>query len=366
MCIMVKLFKSGRTGNYYGQFCKPDGTRKQFSCHTSNKRKADAYAQAHWQELLKEIEESSGNPKQSYTLSEFADFYLQRLKAHLSEWTIIAYRDSFTQLIKRVGDTSLSDLTLFQCHEFIYNNQPSTETAARHFRQLRRALTLAVRWDILKDNPFSHLDAPKPVHKRKDTFTEEQFNTFIDNLPTGTFAERRFKRMTIFARISGLRLSEILYLNAPDILFEKDVILVKNSEAFRTKSGKERFVPLSTYGATLLANQLEDNINHTDVRVRNSSIVFPNNTGGNLSKYTVSEVFRQFKNSIMPEKANICFHSLRGTFITSAYDDGVPIAQIQKAVGHRTIRTTEGYINYDLINLVKLQDSLNKIKFKEN
>jgi integrase/recombinase XerD len=268
--------------------------------------------------------------------------------------------------LKRIGDLPLNAITVTLCHDFIYRDQPSTQTAARHFRQLRRAFNLAVRWKLLEDNPLLGLDCPKPIQRKKDTLNENEFEQFITALPMNSFSGRRFKRMVILARLTGVRESELLNLTLEDVLEDDRVILIRNCDSFRTKSGKHRFVPLSSMALEIINSQLTENEQHHNRQLRTSKYIFPNSSGLPLSVFTISEQFRKHSREILPDKKNLCFHSLRGSFITSAIEDGVPIAQIQIAVGHSSIVTTQSYIAYDRIKVQQLAHFLETIRITNN
>jgi site-specific recombinase XerD len=356
---MVRVFKNNRTGNYYGHFYNGSGKRIQFSCRTSNLRKAEKFATLKWQDFNKQ--QKSQDEYTSPLISAFCNLYLDRLSTHLSPRTIETYKDSFIQFLKWVPDIPLAEVSVTQCHDFIFNHQPSTHTAVRHYKQLRRAFSLAVRWKLLENNPFLEIECPKPDQHRKDTLTEKEFYDLLEILPVKTFSERRFKRIIIVGRMTGLRLGELLHVGIDDVMVEKNILLVRNKGGFRTKSGRNRFVPLSKSTAKIIQEQIEENREHPNLSVRGSSVLFPNLQGTFLSIFTVSPLFRNYVRQLFPEKQNLCFHSLRGTFITQAIEDGVPISQVQLAAGHKTIRTTEGYINYDLIKLSRLEESLNRV-----
>jgi integrase/recombinase XerD len=251
-------------------------------------------------------------------------------------------------------------------YHFLYEAQPSTQTAAKHYRQLRRAFKIAKRWKLITENPLDEIDQPKPIQRKKDTFTPEEFSGLIDSLPTTTFAQRRFKRIVLIARFTGARASEVFNIRKDNILVEKEMLLVTNTDSFRTKSGKNRYIPLSRAAIKLVREQLKENSAHSNPYISHSQFLFPTEKGMPLSLFTISPLFRNVVRLLFPTKTNLCFHSLRATFITHAVDDGVPLAQIQMAVGHVTVRTTEGYINYDNIKLSHLKRSLNNISVEKH
>jgi len=72
------------------------------------------------------------------------------------------------------------------------------------------------------------------------------------------------------------------------------------------------------------------------------AVQLANNQGRPLSSRQFWDVFRKYaRQAGLP--AGISTHSSRATFITLAYEAGLQGEDIQRTVGHASIRTTEGY-----------------------
>jgi site-specific recombinase XerD len=354
---MFRLFLSGRTGRYYCEYSIKNH-RRQFSCKTANKKKALKFASERITLLLEEGERSSGSRQ---LLSRFTEHYLQVIKEHISPNTVTCYRDSLCQLKKVLGDVEIGLITEYDCQKFLYCSQPSTQTASKHFRQLKRAFSLAQRWKFISMNPFDSLDPIRPVQRKKGYFKQKEFGKFYETLQTKTFAQRRFKRIVLLARLTGCRLSEIRFLRKDNIDFKRKCLYITNFENFRTKSGKNRKVPLSNNAIELLHQQISENIMNEENLVKTSEFVFPNQKGNQLSKYTISALFIMHRKKIFPDRRDLCFHSLRSSFITHLYFDGVKPQTIQICCGHRTIATTESYAHLEMMPLDGIQESLNQL-----
>lgn len=54
----------------------------------------------------------------------------------------------------------------------------------------------------------------------------------------------------------------------------------------------------------------------------------------------------------------ITAHRLRGTYATWLSEEGVPIQDIAKALGHKDIKTTEGYLEVDLSRVARAQERI--------
>lgn len=353
---MTHLFKSGRTGRYYCQFTL-NGKRRQFSTKTSNKQDAIKIADQKTTEFKKQV--GIFEPT-SITLQEFSDYYLRTVSSQLSKGSVLAYKDSLKHFIQSVGNLRFTLVTIPICQKFIYHSGYSPQTASKHYRHLKRAFRLAVRWRYTGFSPFEHIDPPRVPETKKDYLTETEFSHLMDCLRISTFAERRFKRLIYCARMTGARESEILNLSMQNIDFERSNLYLKNNEIFKTKSRKDRTVPLSSELIQILKEQIRENRFSDKDLIRQSPYIFPSNNGTPLSIYYVSPQFKKVCRELFPYKKRLCFHSLRSTFITLAIFDGVPRTQIQRAVGHRSYRTTESYAHLETIPMDDLRASLNK------
>ena len=145
---------------------------------------------------------------------------------------------------------------------------------------------------------------------------------------------------------SGLRVSEVVKLKISDLDIDNKTILIKAS-----KGNKDRFSLLSEQSIKLLKIYL-DNTNKRPLavpfvadrrsRVKGGMGGFEKDKLFPLTQRTIQKLFTQAKNKADINKQATC-HSLRHSFATHLLDKGVDIRYIQKLLGHKDIKTTQGY-----------------------
>ena len=131
----------------------------------------------------------------------------------------------------------------------------------------------------------------------------------------------------------GLRVSELVGLRVRDIDGERRVLRVE-----RGKGDKDRDIELSAATLDLLRRYWS--------AYRPCDWLFPNdNTSRPLSVSTPQKVYNQCKQVAGIEKRG-GIHSLRHAFATHKLEAGMPIHQLQHALGHRSLESTARYVHW--------------------
>jgi integrase len=129
-------------------------------------------------------------------------------------------------------------------------------------RHIKAAFSFAVDIGMLQSNPAHKVRLCKIVQNNHRMFLDQGE---IERLKTACDADPDLRRMVDFTLRTGLRRGEITSLQWRDIDFERKVIKVRNKESFRTKSGKNREVPMNDQVEAILiamAKQIRDPNDH--------------------------------------------------------------------------------------------------------
>jgi site-specific recombinase XerD len=351
------LFKNRTKGNiYYGTYYDRTGRRRQFSTGTTNARLARQKFATHLQEVW---EKENEQKLRAISLSKFTEEYLSsRRGEQISSGQLKELRSSLTFLQKVVGDVALQSITVQQCETFITQGWKATGwsslyTAKKHYQNLSHAFKTAVRWQYIRENPFTRIKKPKPIEQLPEYLNRKDTALFYDSLPEVTPWHRRFKNIFLLVVNSGLRLGEIQNLERRDIDFKKKEIYIRPKSNWSPKSRRARVVPMSEDAVRALRSQLYENANSENERIRESVYLFPNPYGFPLSPRVIEMPFNEMARQLFPERPKLHFHSLRHTYASFLCESGVPLQEIQKILGHSTIRMTEVYArlrNHDFSN----------------
>lgn len=131
----------------------------------------------------------------------------------------------------------------------------------------------------------------------------------------------------------GLRVSELVALRVKDIDGERRVLRVEQG-----KGGKDRDVALSE--ATL------EQLRRYWSRYRPGEYLFPNdNSREPLHVSTPQKVYLQCKREAGIEKRG-GIHALRHAYATHQLEAGMPVHQLQRALGHRSLESTMRYVHW--------------------
>lgn len=147
---------------------------------------------------------------------------------------------------------------------------------------------------------------------------------------TGSTAARDRAAVVLLADL-GLRVGELCSLDVGDLGVERGHRVVR----FVGKGGRARRRAL-TPGATAALDAYLDG--------RADGPLFVTATGGRLDRHAVFRLVRRLaRDAGLPGWARLSPHSLRHAFATTARDEGVPLEDVQDAMGHADPRTTRRY-----------------------
>ena len=193
-------------------------------------------------------------------------------------------------------------------------------TINRELSILSKALTLAVKANVIRRNPCREVERFKVDNARSRFLTEEEETRLFEELAD----HQMVKDVVTMALHTGMRQGEIFNLRWFDVNPTRGTIHVR-----RTKTGKDRFVPINSRLRALL-----ENLN------RSSEHVFPSPKTGRA----LIDVKRQFDRAkVHAGIADFRFHDLRHTAATRMADNGADVFTIAAILGHSDIRMTSRY-----------------------
>jgi integrase len=173
---------------------------------------------------------------------------------------------------------------------------------------------------------------PLKYDNRKDRYlTQEEASTLLAELKERSAITHD---MALLALYCGMRASEVCGVTWGNVDFHLKRIKV----GWRTAKGsKTRWVPMPPQVEELLERYEQG---------KGRQHIFTNNDGGpykEISK-TFARTVQQlgFNNEVAPEE-RVSFHTLRHTFASWLVQAGRPLHEVQKLLGHSSIRMTERY-----------------------
>ncbi len=215
----------------------------------------------------------------------------------------------------------------------------SSTTTGHYLDALKTFLNWAVQDQRIISNPLRTLEKPARDSKRKGVLTPEQFiylitNTFEKNVLIDNISGQERAILYFLAGTTGIRRNELLNLTWDDINLSDDKAFVR-VKASIAKNGKEAFqlIP-STLVKLLKALRIHQ-------RPQDKERVFK---AFELSINTAELIRDDLKTAeielIDKDGNEICFHSLRNSFISFLCNSETPAKVIQKMARHSDPRLT--------------------------
>ena len=279
--------------------------------------------------------------QQKILLSGFQHEYLKYISGSKSKHYLRSIQLSFSQLLSFCRDMYLQNLTTKDLDKFITSTfARAPKAAALYYRTLKAAFSKAVIWNYLSENPLKKIKAPKVAKQFPVFISETELKLIIGNT-----SKQFLKDLFFTAFYTGMRLGELLNMKCDWIDFEQNIIKVKCSESFTTKSKKERIIPICSTLRILLTKQFPKVIN-----LEKYNFVFTRIQNIKLNENFVS---KQFKKSVRATGLDdrIHFHTLRHSFASLLVQRGVSLYVVKELLGHEDLSTTQIYSHLQQENL---------------
>ncbi|GAA4726452.1 tyrosine-type recombinase/integrase [Phytohabitans rumicis] len=211
-------------------------------------------------------------------------------------------------------------------------------TVARKLSALSSWYAFLAKLRAVEANPVSAADRPKVARDHSATvgLTPAEVDTLLAaaDADTGPLAARNRAALTFLADL-GLRVGELVSLNLDDIGYERG----HRSVRFVGKGGKPRRRALTPGTSAALDAYLA-----TRPDADAAAALFVTASGARLDRHAMFRLVRRYaQQARIPAWAKLSPHSLRHAFATAARAEGVPLEDVQDAMGHADPRTTRRY-----------------------
>ncbi|MBX5436040.1 MAG: tyrosine recombinase XerC [Alicyclobacillaceae bacterium] len=203
---------------------------------------------------------------------------------------------------------------------------------ARRLSCYRSFFDHLMREGILDTNPARAVSLPKRGHPVPRFFYEEEVRVLLDSIPTHTVWDMRDRALMEFLYATGVRVSECVALNIPDLDLREGIATVWG------KGGKERVVLLGRHAVHWLSRYLE-------VRAAEQlchEAVFINRRGGRLTDRSVRRILLQCIDRIA-HLQRVGPHVIRHSFATHLLNGGADLRVVQELLGHSSLSSTQIY-----------------------
>ena len=277
-------------------------------------------------------------------VAEFLTFLA--VEKNASENTISAYRSDLAQFEKSVAAQgvdptssweAITDEILLRFVEELRERRYKAATVARKVAAVKSFFGFMAAEGILTCDPTEDLRSPQVGKALPRTLTPEEVDELLEQpARKSTPVAQRDKAMLEMAYATGMRVTELVSLDVAHVALESDPVTVRGIG----KGDQERALPLYPR----VVDELRQYIFHVRpkmVRNRNEAALFVNRRGGRLTRQGFWLILKNYARDAGLD--GITPHTLRHTYATHMLSGGMPLRNVQEALGHASISTTQIY-----------------------
>lgn len=272
----------------------------------------------------------------AYTFGEWSRKCLKDQRGELANSTTANYEAQLKRWVYPFWENrDLRSISRSDAYELIFNQSAfHTEHTRRNVLKIaKRMFQLAFEEGLLERNPCAGIKV-RIAEVNQKVLTTGEVERFLHH---AKLYHHAFYPIWLVALMTGMRSGELFALKWTDIDFDNKTISVSrqwtSKDGFQetTKSRRNRIVPVSD-GLLVFLKEWK--------LKQSSAFVLPHLTEWKIGEQ--ARVTREFCEGI--GITPIKFHDLRATFITNLLARGESLARVMSIVGHRELKTTNGYL----------------------
>jgi len=278
----------------------------------------------------------------------------------LSSNTTAAYRRDLERFFHylSINQLNLSQITPEELVGYIswLRGRANTEFKIGESSIARNVISLRSYFSYLAkehnyQNPALNFHPPKIPKRLPKALTVDQIMSILE-ISGDDLISLRDRALLELLYATGARVTEIINLNTTDISSTKNDDSQVTTIRVKGKGGKERIVPIGSFGLTAVNDYLTRS-RPTLCKVLTQKALFLNQRGGRLTRQSAwSVVANRAARAGLAEV--VTPHSMRHSFATHLLDGGADIRVVQELLGHASVTTTQ---IYTLITIDRLRES---------
>lgn len=261
--------------------------------------------------------------------------------------TIDTYTDALKTFLRFFSNKAIADITNDDLIEFNNTYILGNKLSASYQNQVVNAVKLFFRKIENTSLRIDNIERPKRPFKLPTILSLGEVEKLLNGLDN-------IKHKTMLALIysGGLRRSELLNLQIPDIDSKRMLITIRSA-----KGNRDRVVPLSPTALDLLRKYY--------VGYKPKVYLFEGQKGEKYTETSLQEVFHKAKDLAKINK-NASLHTLRHSYATHLLEGGTNLRYIQDLLGHKSSRTTQIYTHVSIDGIGRVTSPLEKLSLTNN
>lgn len=268
-----------------------------------------------------------------------------RVEGGLSRNTVEAYRRDlakFQSYLQQDSCTLIQQITTETVRRFLGSlngRQLASVSSARCLSAVRGWLRFLRQERLIDDNPAIGVTVARRGVRLPKTLSQREVATLLEMPSEATLEDQRDHVMLELLYATGLRVSELVFLQTMQVNFEVGYLRVTG------KGSKQRIVPMGEQARRLLQQYVEQ-VRPFLLKQRLSRSLFITRRGGPLTRQGFWKALRQRARRAGIVK-KISPHVLRHSFATHLLEGGADLRSVQTMLGHSNIATTQIYTHVE-------------------
>lgn len=293
----------------------------------------------------------SVSPELPDLLTRYNDYLL--LEKRYSPHTALGYQTDLRTFLDWVNANdelaSLFDVSSLHVRAWVrqqHRKGLSGKSLQRKLSSVRRFYRFLRRENLLDNNPAVNVRAPQHAEKLPDILSPEDITQLLAFDDESLIAVRDRAMMELFYS-SGLRLSELVGLNADSVRFDEAMVRVHG------KGSKEREVPVGGMALKALENWLKV---RAEFVTDDDPALFLSKRKQRISTRAVQLRMKYWQQQ-QGLSRHVHPHKLRHSFASHMLESSGDLRGVQELLGHADIGTTQIYTHLDFQHLAKVYDA---------
>lgn len=220
---------------------------------------------------------------------------------------------------------------------------------ARKISSIRSFFNFMERHGVIQQNPAETVLTPKQEKPVPGYLTVDDVFRLLDGIDTQTLIGKRNRAMLETLYSTGIRVSELVGLNAGDVDCSAKSLRVLG------KGNKERIVPIGEKALNAIDDYQQTLTSKKKVGQAGGRALFLNKNMGRLTTRSVARVLDKAA-AAAGISVPVSPHDLRHSFATHMLDAGLDLRMVQELLGHSQLSTTQKYTHVSIDRLMAAYD----------
>jgi len=268
-----------------------------------------------------------------------------RVEGGVTANTILAYRRDLIRFANHCQQQGLGNpndvnpVRLQEYARFLYEEQLSTASIARHISSVRMFLRWHLLNGMIKQDICAVLETPKTWRRVPSVLNRQRTLELIDAVEPDSYLAPRDQALLELLYATGVRASEAASLTVAAINFQVGYIRCLG------KGRKERIIPIHQLALNRLQKYLQE-LRPALLKGKTAEALFLSRTGQPLNR---TEVWRIVKRAVRRAGivGKVTPHTLRHCFGSHLLQGGADLRSVQEMLGHSDVSTTQIYTHVD-------------------